>query len=79
MKSIVIHDAETHLSRLLQEVSDGEEFVIAKAGKPRARLVAYAEPTEKRTPGSWRGQVRMADDFEKTPEDVIHSFFGDAP
>jgi prevent-host-death family protein len=77
MKSVDIHEAETHLSRLLQEVSVGEEIVIARAGKPIARLVAYAEPSGPRTPGCWRGQVRMADDFDETPQDVINSFYGE--
>lgn len=77
MKSVNIHEAKTHLSRLLQEVSDGEEIIIANAGRPIARLVAYAEPTGPRTPGCWRGQVWMADDFDETPEDIISSFYGE--
>ena len=75
MKSVNIHEAKTHLSRLLQQVSDGEEIVIARAGKPIARLVAYAEPTGPRMPGCWRGQVWMADDFDETPEEIINSFY----
>ena len=79
MKSIDIQEAEAQLSRLIQHVSEGEEIIITKGGKPIARLVAYAHPTGPRTPGCWRGQIQMADDFDETPEDVIHSFFGDAP
>ena len=78
MKSIDIHEAETQLSRLIQQVSDGEEIVIAKAGKPIARLVAYAQSTGPRTPGCWRGQVCMADDFDETPKEIIDSFYGEA-
>lgn len=75
MKSIDIHEAETQFSRLIQQVSDGEEIVIIAAGKPAARLVAYAEPTGSRQPGCWRGLVRMADDFDETPEEIIDSFY----
>lgn len=78
MKSVDIHEAETQLSRLIQQVSDGEEIVIARAGKPIARLVAYAEPSGPRTPGCWRGQVRMEDDFDETPDEIINSFYGEA-
>ena len=77
MKSVDIQEAETNLSQLLKEVSDGEEIVIARAGKPIARLVAYAEPSGPRTPGCWRGQIWMADDFDETPQDVINSFYGE--
>lgn len=77
MKSINIHEAKTHLSRLVEQAAAGEEIIIAKAGKPIARLVAYTEPTGPRMPGCWRGQVWMADDFDETPEDVIDSFHGE--
>jgi len=78
MKSVNIHEAKTHLSRLLQEVAEGEEIVIAKAGKPIARLVAYVESTEPRTPGSWRGRVRIAEDFDELPDDIAAAFNGEA-
>jgi len=77
MKTVNIHEAKTHLSRLLQEAADGEEIIIAKAGKPIARLVPYTDSTEPRKPGCWRGQVWMADDFDETPQEVIDSFYGE--
>lgn len=76
MKSVDIHEAKTQLARLIQQVSDGDEIVITRAGKPIARLVACAEPSVPRTPGCWRGQVQMADDFDETPEEIINSFYG---
>lgn len=76
MKSVDIREAETQLSRLLQEVAEGEEVIIARAGKPIARLLAYTESSEPRSPGAWRGQVWMADDFDETPEEVIDLFEG---
>ncbi len=59
-----IHEAKTHLSRLLARVAAGEEIVIAKAGKPLARLVPYDRPSEDRKPGLATGLVEIADDFD---------------
>lgn len=73
-----VHEAKTHLSRLLEQVERGEEVVIARNGRPIARLVAATERRPPRTPGAWRGQVWMADDFDVTPEDVVDSFYGSA-
>ena len=51
--------------------------MIAKAGRPIARLVAYRQPDEPRRPGLWAGQVWMADDFDETPEDLVAAFEGE--
>lgn len=58
-----IHEAKTHLSRLLLEVENGQEVTIARAGRPIARLVA-AEPPRKRQLGLERGQIWIAPDFD---------------
>lgn len=50
-----VHEAKTHLSRLLEKAHAGEEIILAKAGKPYARLVPLAEPTPVRRPGRLRG------------------------
>ena len=65
MKVFNIHDAKTHFSRLLERVMRGEEIVIAKAGKPVARLVAY-EPikTSPRVPGLDKGKLIIMPDFD---------------
>ena len=76
-KTVNVHEAKTHLSRLLEAVEAGEDVVIARAGKPIARLVPVAARTEARTPGSWRGRVFIADDFDETPEELIAAFHGD--
>jgi prevent-host-death family protein len=71
-----IHEAKTHLSRLLQRVMAGEEVTIARSGVPVARLVAV-EPTEKRPLGFARGQVWVADDFDAPlPDDLLKAFYG---
>ena len=59
MRVINVYEAKTHLSQLLAAVAAGEEIVIARAGKPLAKLVPYQEAVEPRTPGYWRGRVRM--------------------
>lgn len=71
-----VHEACTHLSRLLEAVDDGEDVVIGRAGKPVARLVPVG-PAAERRPGVWRGQVVTADDFDHTPDSVIVEFYGD--
>jgi len=76
--TVNVHEAKTHLSRLLEAVEAGEDVVIARAGKPIARLVPAGVRTEPRTPGSWRGRVVIADDFDETSEELIAAFHGDA-
>ena len=59
-----IHEAKTHFSKLLVRVSNGEEIIIAKAGKPIARLVPALEKQKKRVPGSAKGKIRIDPDFD---------------
>jgi prevent-host-death family protein len=73
-----IHEAKTHLSRLLQRVANGEEVTIARAGVPVARLVPV-EPAKKkiRPLGMDRGRVWVADDFDAPlPDDLLKEFYG---
>lgn len=76
MHQVNMHEAKSQLSSLVEEVLAGGDVVIARAGKPLARLVAYEERQEPRTPGRWKGKVRVADDFDATPEEVIAAFEG---
>jgi len=74
--TVNIHQAKTHLSRLVERVEAGEELVIARAGRPVARLVPFRGRTTARTPGVWRGRVTMAPDFDAPDEAVISGFEG---
>ena len=58
-----VHEAKTQLSRLLERVTNGEEFILVKAGKPVARLTSYAPP-DRRQPGSAAGLVTVGPDFD---------------
>lgn len=60
-----IHEAKTNLSKLLERVQSGEEIIIAKAGKPVARLAPYAPKPAPRTPGNDTGQIVIHPDFDK--------------
>lgn len=77
--AVNVHEAKTHLSRLLERVARGEEIAIARAGKPVAKLVPYREPQGPRAPGAWRGRIRMAPDFDELPPEVAAAFRGERP
>ena len=62
---INIHEAKTHLSRLVEDVAGGSEVTIAKGGKAMARLVPLRRDDTPRRPGLLKGKLRMSDDFER--------------
>jgi prevent-host-death family protein len=64
MKPVSIYEAKTRLSELIQRASNGETIVLAKNGKPVARIVPL-ERTARRGPGGWKGQVKYAKDFDE--------------
>jgi prevent-host-death family protein len=75
VKPVNVHEAKTHLSRLLARVEAGEEIVIARGGRPVARLVPVAQQTAPRALGMDRGRVRIADDFDAPlPEALLGAF-----
>lgn len=77
MQTVNIHEAKTNLSRLVEEVAAGQEIIIAKAGKPMARLVPLEAAPKKRRLGLFKGQLNVPDDFDAPlPEDVLASFEG---
>ncbi len=70
-----VHEAKTHLSKLLERVRKGEEIVIARAGVPIARLVPFREPLKKRKPGLGRDVISLAPDFHvPLPEAISREF-----
>lgn len=71
---INIHDAKTHFSRLVDRVENGEEIVIARDGRPVARLVPLRARVLSREPGIWRGRVRLAPDFDEPDDSLLNSF-----
>jgi prevent-host-death family protein len=75
MVQVNVHQAKTHLSRLLSRVAAGEEIIISKGGKPVARLVPYKQPKKKRVPGQDKGKVWIADDFDAPLPDEIQQLF----
>jgi prevent-host-death family protein len=70
MTVVNMHEAKTNLSKLVQRAAAGEEIIVAKAGEPVAKIVAYtAPPKEPRVPGSMKGKIWIAPDFDEIPEE----------
>lgn len=77
MQTVNIHDAKTNFSKLVEAAAQGEEIVIAKAGKPTARLVSLERARVARRFGALKGKLRIADDFDAAlPEDILAGFEG---
>lgn len=75
-----IHEAKTHFSRLVERAANGEEIVIARAGRPVARLAPLVEAHEPRRPGLWKGRVEIGENFDdELPEEVAAAFRGEGP
>ena len=77
METINIHEAKTHLSRLVEKAARGESFVIAKAGKPMVRVSALDAPTseERRRIGFLQGRIEVPDDFDEMGREQIIGMF----
>lgn len=74
MVQVGMHEAKTNLSRLVERVENGEEIVLTRRGKPAARLVPERQGAGFASlAGAWRGQVRIADDFDELPDDLAES------
>ena len=75
--TVNLYEAKTNLSRLVERAAAGEEIVIAKSGKPRARLVPLAEPAAPREPADYLGVTYIADDFDDPlPQEIQEAFEG---
>lgn len=75
-----MHDAKTHLSRLVERAAQGESFVIAKGGKPMVKVVPIdaPEPAQARRLGFLAGQLQIPNDFNTMGRDEIETLFGSA-
>ncbi len=79
VRTLNLYEAKTHLSSLVDEAAAGAEIIIAKAGKPLARLGPVRAQTTRR-PGRAKGKVWIAADFDAPlPEAMVRAFAGDAP
>ena len=77
MITVNIHEAKTHLSRLVDEVAAGAEIIIAKAGKPMARLAPISKPVGKKRLGLLKGKIKVPDDFNAPlDEESLSAFEG---
>jgi prevent-host-death family protein len=81
MQTVNIHEAKTHLSRLVDQAANGEPFVIAKAGKPLVKVVALNAPegSQVKRLGFLKGQIEVPDDFNSMGSKEIEQLFGDEP
>ena len=77
MGQVNIHEAKTHLSRLIERVAQGEEIVIARSGKPVAQLVPFDRDMTARRTGSMRGRIQIADDFDAPLPPPVLALFED--
>ncbi|MGA2849830.1 MAG: type II toxin-antitoxin system prevent-host-death family antitoxin [Terracidiphilus sp.] len=79
MRTINIHEAKTHLSRLVDEAVAGEPFIIAKAGKPKVQVLRLETQQDKphRRLGFLKGQITVPDDFDTMMADEIEKLFSD--
>ena len=78
MRTVNIHEAKTHLSRLVDEAANGEPFVIAKAGKPLVKVIPLDAPVglERRRLGFMTGELDVPDDFDRMGQEEIERIFG---
>ena len=78
MNTVNIHEAKTHLSRLVEQAAGGEPFIIAKAGKPLVKVVALETPEagQVRRLGFLEGQILVPDDFDRMGSAEIEELFG---
>ncbi|MDQ2898686.1 MAG: type II toxin-antitoxin system prevent-host-death family antitoxin [Acidobacteriota bacterium] len=76
METVNIHEAKTQLSRLIEKVTKGESFIIAKAGKPLAKVTAFDAPKSARRLGFMAGEIAVPEDFDRMGDGEIERLFG---
>jgi len=75
MRQVTVHEAKTHLSRLLDAVEGGEEIVVARGRDPIAKLVPFNTLKAKRIPGKDRGKFKVRADFNRLPKSITDAFY----
>jgi prevent-host-death family protein len=70
MRTITIHEAKTHLSRLIRRALEGEDIIISRGRDPLVRLVPVKKPRPARIVGDYKGRIRIAEDFDEPLEDL---------
>ena len=75
---INMHEAKSKLSQLAEKAWSGDTIVIAKAGKPYLDLIPHRETSKQRTPGRYKGEIKISKDFDQTPIDIIEAFEGNS-
>lgn len=73
---INIYEAKNKFSKLIDQAESGEEVVISRAGKPVAKIIPYNFKNEPRVPGDWKGKVKIHEDFDELPQNLIDAFSG---
>ena len=76
MNTVNIHEAKTHLSRLIDQAVNGQPFIIAKAGKPLVKVIAIDVPASPRRLGFLEGEIQVPKDFDRMGEAEIAALFG---
>ncbi|MCP9485447.1 MAG: type II toxin-antitoxin system prevent-host-death family antitoxin [Gaiellaceae bacterium MAG52_C11] len=69
-----MHEAKTNFSKLVKQAEAGEEVIVSRGGEPVARIVAYSVPKKPRTPGSMKGKIWIAPDFDELPPEIAEAF-----
>jgi antitoxin (DNA-binding transcriptional repressor) of toxin-antitoxin stability system len=77
MKNANIQEAQSHLLQLIESALGGEEVIISQGGHPLVRLVSCQEILKPRVPGFWQGQVKIAEDFDDSIEEITAAFYGE--
>ena len=77
MTTVNMHEAKSQLSRLVEKALAGEEVIIGKAGKPLVKLTPIVKDESPRLPGRFKGQIRIADDFDAVDESLVSIFEGE--
>lgn len=73
-----IYQAKTNLSKLIEQVESGKEIIIAKAGKPVAKLISYKQKLQPRKPGLLKGKIFVPDDFNEEDKEINKLFYGES-